>query len=95
MGAKSQVIDIGVARTAKKKATKEAKKRARAAAKQEAKARKRAAKAAAKAAAAGGKTKAGRKTATSGDAKAHPAGTGRFVTGNGSKSAPHAPSRAA
>jgi 2-oxoisovalerate dehydrogenase E1 component len=87
MGAKSQVIDIGVARTAKKKAKKAAKKRARAAAKQEAKARKRAAKAAAKAAAAGRKSKAGRKTATSGDAKAHPAGTGRFVTGNGSKSA--------
>jgi 2-oxoisovalerate dehydrogenase E1 component len=87
MGAKSQVIDIGVARTAKKKATKDAKKRSRAAAKQEAKARKRAAKAAAKAAAAGRKSKAGRKSATSGDAKAHPAGTGRFVTGNGSKSA--------
>jgi 2-oxoisovalerate dehydrogenase E1 component len=91
MGAKSQVIDIGVARTAKKKATKDAKKRARAAAKQEAKARKRAAKAAAKAAAkkpaTGGKNKGGRKSGTSGDAKAHPAGTGRFVTGNGSKSA--------
>jgi 2-oxoisovalerate dehydrogenase E1 component len=91
MGAKSQVIDIGVARTAKKKARKDAKKRARAAAKQEAKARKRAAKAAAKAAAkkaaTGGKNKGGRKSGASGDAKAHPAGTGRSVTGNGSKSA--------
>jgi hypothetical protein len=86
MGAKSQVIDIGMARTAKKKATKDAKKRARAAAKREAKARKRAAKAAAKAAAGSKKSRAGGKTATSGDAKAHPAGTGRFVTGNGSKS---------
>ena len=33
MGAKSQVIDIGLARTAKKKARKEAKKRAKAEAK--------------------------------------------------------------
>src|SRR5262245_26625958 len=90
MGAKSQVIDIGLARTAKKKARKEAKKRAKA----EAKAQKRAAKAAKAAAAkgakagaagAGKKGKAGR-SAKGGDAKAHPAGTGRFVTGNGSRS---------
>src|SRR4029453_6391051 len=89
MGAKSQVIDIGVARTAKRKASKEAKKLARAAAKQGAKARKRAAKAAAKAAAAGREARAGRKTSTSRDAKAHPAGTHRFMNGDGSKAAPH------
>jgi 2-oxoisovalerate dehydrogenase E1 component len=88
MGAKSQVIDIGVARTAKRKATKDAKKLARAAAKQEAKARKRAAKAAAKAAAAGKEARTGTKTSTSGDANAHPAGTHRFVTEDGSKSGP-------
>jgi 2-oxoisovalerate dehydrogenase E1 component len=88
MGAKSQVIDIGVARTAKRKASKEAKKLARAAAKQEAKARKRAAKAAAKAAAAGREARAGRKTSTSRDAKAHPAGTHRSMNGDGSKAAP-------
>src|SRR5215510_11102221 len=80
MGAKSQVIDIGLARTAKKKARKEAKKRA-------AKAAKAAAAKGAKAGAggAGKKGKAGR-SAKGGDAKAHPAGTGRFVTGNGSRS---------
>src|SRR4029453_5549373 len=88
MGAKSQVIDIGVARTAKRKASKEAKKLARAAAKQGAKARKRAAKAAAKAAAAGREARAGRKTSTSRDAKAHPAGTHRSMNGDGSKAAP-------
>ena len=86
MGAKSQVIDIGQARTAKKKARKEAKKRAKA----EAKARKRAAKAAkaakAGAAGAGKKGKATRNAKGRGDAKAHPAGTGRYVTGNGSRS---------
>jgi len=88
MGAKSQVIDIGVARTAKRKASKEAKKLARAAAKQGAKARKRAAKAAAKAAAAGREARSGRKTSSSRDAKAHPAGTHRFMNGDGSKAAP-------
>jgi 2-oxoisovalerate dehydrogenase E1 component len=91
MGAKSQVIDIGLARTAKKKARKEAKKRAKA----EAKARKQAAKAAkagkvksAKAGAVGvgKKGRAGRNAKGGGDAKAHPAGTGRYVTGNGSRS---------
>ena len=86
MGAKSQVIDIGQARTAKKKARKEARKRAKA----EAKARKRAAKAAkaakAGAAGAGKKGKATRNAKGRGDAKAHPAGTGRYVTGNGSRS---------
>jgi 2-oxoisovalerate dehydrogenase E1 component len=87
MGAKSQVIDIGVARTAKRKASKDAKKQARAAAKQEAKARKRAAKAAAKAAAAGREARTGRKTSTGGE-KAHPAGTHRFVNGDDAKAAP-------
>src|SRR5262245_46072556 len=87
MGAKSQVIDIGLARTAKRKATNEAKKVARAAAKQQAKARKRAAKAAAKAAASGKENRVGRKTSAGGEAKAHPAGTHRFVTADGSKSA--------
>jgi 2-oxoisovalerate dehydrogenase E1 component len=82
MGAKSQVIDIGVARSAKKKARKDAKKRA----KVEAKARRRAAKAQAKAMAMKG-PKAGGKTKSSRKSKAHPAGTGRYVTQNGSKSA--------
>jgi 2-oxoisovalerate dehydrogenase E1 component len=82
MGAKSQVIDIELARTAKHKARKDAKKRSKA----EAKAKKRAAKAAAKAARADKKPKAGGKTKGHGDAKAHPAGTGRFVSENGSRS---------
>jgi len=82
MGAKSQVIDIGVARSAKHKARKDAKKRAKA----EAKARRQAAKAHGKAVAMKG-AKAGRKTKGSRKIKAHPAGTGRYVTENGSRSA--------
>jgi 2-oxoisovalerate dehydrogenase E1 component len=80
MGAKSQVIDIALARSAKKRARKGAKKRAKA----EAKARRQAqagAKQAAKAFA-----KEARKTKGSRKTKAHPAGTGRYVTENGSRS---------
>ena len=69
MGAKSQVIDIGLARSAKKKA----KKRARA----EAKARKRAAKLQAKAQGKSAKATKGGKT------KTHPAGSAESVAQNG------------
>ncbi|MGH9228729.1 MAG: alpha-ketoacid dehydrogenase subunit alpha/beta [Acidimicrobiales bacterium] len=92
MGAKLQVIDIDVARSAKKKARKEARRRA----KREAKAAEQAAKAEAKAqgkkgAKAAKKAKSGKKTKASRDAKAHPAGTGRFVTENGSRAARSSP----